>query len=226
MKRMSKGETKRTFIRREIGVISEHCVNAIDKGMSPIDFLAEKGIEDPVQEWYSLRRWMKSCRSELYARIPLKYRIELPGQNKQEDTMKKPMISETERAEAEPVTKRGPGRPRKTPEEPVKEKTQEQPKAEPKAKEDPKPEEAEKKTIQEQQEKKPEGPEQPENDEELIDSYLKPVVLEGMIATYERKGDRIIIKFKSGNAVVEITPRCLVYFAREAQMAMNRFEMA
>ena len=69
---------KRTMLKSEIAELSEVCFNAILQGESPVDVLEAKGIENPTEAWYDIRRWMKSNAPTHYAGIPMKYRIELP----------------------------------------------------------------------------------------------------------------------------------------------------
>lgn len=125
---------KRRFNTEDLRGIAQQCVQQIERGNNPIDLLKKKGSSDPLNDWYDIRRWMKSNASFLYARIPMKWRVEItkqPEEQKEEEEMMKlkaeelkeqelknvePMIQKVEPKLAEPV-KRKVGRPPKNKEE-------------------------------------------------------------------------------------------------------------
>ena len=75
MKRVTK---QRRFGPGEFSSLAKQCVDVILRGQSVIDFLRERGADDPQAEWYDVRRWIKSNEPELYAQIPMNLRIEFP----------------------------------------------------------------------------------------------------------------------------------------------------
>lgn len=144
MKRVAK---QRRFGPGEFAGLARQCIDVILKGQNILDFLASKGVSDPLNEWYDIRRWIKSNAPELYAQIPISLRLELPVQrvnpNYKPPTEKATIPNklggtstvklygeqkETEKAEETEMpaeeTKRKPGRPARVKDEgePVQEK--------------------------------------------------------------------------------------------------------
>lgn len=144
MKRVAK---QRRFGPGEFAGLARQCIDVILKGQNILDFLASKGVSDPLNEWYDIRRWIKSNAPELYAQIPTSLRLELPVQrvnpNYKPPTEKATIPNklggtstvklygeekETEKAEETEMpaeeTKRKPGRPARVKDEgePVQEK--------------------------------------------------------------------------------------------------------
>jgi len=124
---------QRRFGPGEFASLAKQCVDVIMNGQSVLDFLANKGVEDPQNEWYDIRRWIKSNDPTMYAKIPMNLRLELPVQRvntKAETKVTKETSPETEvtsqtEAETPPAEpKRRPGRPPRTKveEEPAQEK--------------------------------------------------------------------------------------------------------
>ena len=77
MKRVAK---QRRFGPGEFAGLARQCIDVILKGQNILDFLASKGVSDPLNEWYDIRRWIKSNAPDLYAQIPISLRLELPVQ--------------------------------------------------------------------------------------------------------------------------------------------------
>lgn len=144
MKRVAK---QRRFGPGEFAGLARQCIDVILKGQNILDFLASKGVSDPLNEWYDIRRWIKSNAPDLYAQIPISLRLELPVQrvnpNYKPPTEKATIPNklggtstvklygeekETEKAEETEMpaeeTKRKPGRPARVKDEgePVQEK--------------------------------------------------------------------------------------------------------
>lgn len=69
----------RRFGPGEFAGLAKQCMDAISKGDDVFALLASKGIDDPVNEWYDIRRWVKSNDPGMYAQIPMNLRLELPA---------------------------------------------------------------------------------------------------------------------------------------------------
>lgn len=69
----------RRFGPGEFAGLAKQCMDAIAKGDDVFALLASKGIDDPVNEWYDIRRWIKSNDPGMYAQIPMNLRLELPA---------------------------------------------------------------------------------------------------------------------------------------------------
>ncbi len=75
---MKRSMKQRSFGNSEMASIAVQCMQEIYHGRDVIAFLAGKGITDPVNEWYDIRRWIKSNKPDSYASIPMDLRLELP----------------------------------------------------------------------------------------------------------------------------------------------------
>lgn len=121
---------QRRFGPGEFAGLAKQCMDAIAKGDDIFALLAAKGIDDPVNEWYDIRRWIKSNDPCMYAQIPMNLRLELPAHPAGTPVQRvntKAETKETSQMEAETPAakpKRGPGRPSrvKAEGEPVQEK--------------------------------------------------------------------------------------------------------
>lgn len=115
MKRVTK---QRRFGPGEFSSIAKQCMDVILKGENIFDFLASKGITDPVNEWYDIRRWIKSNAPDMYASIPMNLRLELPVQrvNKAQGKPQEaeaPVVEQKAPETPPAEEKRKPGRPAK-----------------------------------------------------------------------------------------------------------------
>ena len=109
---------QRRFGPGEFAGMAKQCMDVIMRGQSVFDFLANKGIPDPVSEWYDIRRWIKSNAPSMYASLPTELRLEVPVKRVNQNTVKPsetPAVPEQEKeAETPPSeTKRRAGRPPK-----------------------------------------------------------------------------------------------------------------
>ena len=113
---------QRRFGPGEFASIARQCMDEIMAGRSVLDYLARKGIENPANEWYDIRRWIKSNMPTWYEQIPTNLKLEMPVQRinpdcqkqtevvKKEEPVQKPEVKEEPEMPAEEV-KRKPGRP-------------------------------------------------------------------------------------------------------------------
>ena len=71
---------EKTFDKSIIPEIADECLAAIFNGESVTgvaDILKRRGSKSPVQDWYEIRRWIKSNWPDKYANIPLQMRREI-----------------------------------------------------------------------------------------------------------------------------------------------------
>ncbi len=76
---------KKGFETKDLPVLAQQAITVIKNGQDVLDFIASKGMQNPIEEWYSLRRWMKSNTPQLYACIPVPLRLELQQKNDNPD---------------------------------------------------------------------------------------------------------------------------------------------
>ena len=96
---------QRKFSYKELDGIARQCLEVISKDQDVFDFLVSKGAVDPVNEWYDIRRWMKSNAPQLYVQIPMKLKLELPVKRvNPKKTEEEPVKNEPEEAK-KPETK-------------------------------------------------------------------------------------------------------------------------
>ena len=75
---MKRAMKQRNFGKSEMPSIAAQCMQEIYHGRDVVAFLSGKGSTDPVNEWYDIRRWIKSNDPDSYASIPMNLRLELP----------------------------------------------------------------------------------------------------------------------------------------------------
>lgn len=75
---MKRAMKQRNFGKSEMPSIAAQCMQEIYHGRDVVAFLSGKGSADPVNEWYDIRRWIKSNDPDSYASIPMNLRLELP----------------------------------------------------------------------------------------------------------------------------------------------------
>ena len=111
MKRVAK---QRRFGPGEFASIARQCMDVIMKGENVFDFLASKGVTDPINEWYDIRRWIKSNAPDQYASLPISLKLETPVRRVNPEKKEEP---KEEATMPEVETKRRAGRPPKAKEE-------------------------------------------------------------------------------------------------------------
>ncbi len=112
---MKRSMKQRSFGKGEMPNIATQCMKEIYNGRDVINFLIQRGSTDPINEWYDIRRWIKSNDPTSYASIPMNLRLELPVHNdnpaeeKKEEVKVETVEEPTENFESALVKKK-PGR--------------------------------------------------------------------------------------------------------------------